>query len=167
MIFLKINKITKFIILYFSIVSCANSKYFTNEKFETDIFSKISEDFRNREEEYIIVYFFTNSQTNYVSISTHDNLYNLKPSFFFNKYDKTILCVFQHKELEKNYMNKNIIRNQKIFDHREKEIKLDGGLSKIYHLNNNSIEEIIPNERILELSFINKIPINFIPQIKK
>lgn len=146
------------------LLSCNNSKYFYDQKFESELMNKIKKDIKNRDEKFLIVYFFKDFQKTFVAISTHDNLYNLKPSIFFKINGKTILFIFQNIELENFFLNMKIIRNTKIFNLRENEMKLDGGLNKIYLINYNSLELIKPNERLLELSFINKIP--FIPPLE-
>jgi hypothetical protein len=153
----KCNSFIKSILVILTILSCNKSKYFSSQKLEIELLSRVKEDFISRKENYLIVYFFKNQQNNYVAISTHDNLYNLKPSLFFEFYGKTVLCIFENLELEQLYLSKKVKQLKKSFDLRNSEMKLDGGLNIIYQIENNSLKSIIPNDSLLESSLINLI----------
>ncbi len=116
--------------------------------------------------DYITVYFTESEAKKYIFVTPHRAIENIRSKYYFKKDDKLIIVAYKSEILEKTFANLESSKPERVFNFTNNKAEIYDGRRIVFEiLNDNSIQEINPTEKILQLNDYGIVV--FIPPVKK
>ena len=114
---------------------------------------------------YVTVYFTESEAKRYIFVTPHRTIENVRSKYYFEKDKKLIIIGYKSEKMEKSFAKLKSSKPEKIFNFTKSKIEIYDGRQVVFEiLNDNSIQEITPTEKILELNDYGQIVFN--PPVK-
>lgn len=114
----------------------------------------------------VTVYFTESGIKKYIFVTPHLSIENIRSKYYFMMDKKPIIIGYKNENMEKRFANLKCSKPEKKFNYTEGKMDIYDGRRVVFEIvNDNSIQEINPSEKILELNDYGHIV--FIPPVKK
>ena len=115
---------------------------------------------------FVTIYFTESDAKRYIFVTPRRTINNTRSKYYFNKNKKLIIIGYKSEKLEKVFANFKSSKPEKIFNVTKNSLEVYDGRPVVFEiLNSNSIQEITPTGKILELNDYGLVEFN--PPLKK